>query len=114
MIRVAIVGYGNIGRYVLESVLEAPDMELAGIVNHPATRQAPTSTGTLDVAAHTTLATSSTPPHTSNCVRVEKRNLMRNITAKLMLMPISEAYPAISMSSVISAPVPTMSEAAAR
>ena len=32
MIRVAIVGYGNIGRYVLDSVLEAPDMELAGIV----------------------------------------------------------------------------------
>ncbi len=30
--RVAIVGYGNIGRYVLDSVLEAPDMELAGIV----------------------------------------------------------------------------------
>ena len=32
MIKIAIVGYGNIGRYVLESVLEAPDMELAGIV----------------------------------------------------------------------------------
>lgn len=32
MIRVAIVGYGNIGRYVVDSVLEAPDMELAGIV----------------------------------------------------------------------------------
>ncbi len=36
MIRVAIVGYGNIGRYVLESVLEAPDMELAGIVRRSA------------------------------------------------------------------------------
>lgn len=32
MIRAAIVGYGNIGRYVLESLLEAPDFELAGIV----------------------------------------------------------------------------------
>lgn len=32
MIKVAIVGYGNIGHYVLDSVLEAPDMELAGIV----------------------------------------------------------------------------------
>ena len=32
MIKVAIVGYGNIGRYVVDSVLEAPDMELAGIV----------------------------------------------------------------------------------
>lgn len=30
--KAAIVGYGNIGRYVLDAVLEAPDMELAGIV----------------------------------------------------------------------------------
>ena len=36
MIKVAIVGYGNIGRYVLDSVLEAPDMELAGIVRRSA------------------------------------------------------------------------------
>lgn len=36
MIRIAIVGYGNIGRYVLDSVLEAPDMELAGIVRRSA------------------------------------------------------------------------------
>jgi len=39
--KTAIVGYGNIGRYVLDAVLEAPDMELAGIVrrsveNNPA------------------------------------------------------------------------------
>ena len=32
MIRVAVIGYGNIGRYAVESVCEAPDMELAGIV----------------------------------------------------------------------------------
>lgn len=32
MIRVAIVGYGNIGRYSLEAVEAAPDMECAGIV----------------------------------------------------------------------------------
>lgn len=31
-IRVAVVGYGNIGRYAVEAVLAAPDMELAGIV----------------------------------------------------------------------------------
>ena len=31
-IRVAIVGYGNIGRYALEALQEAPDMEVAGIV----------------------------------------------------------------------------------
>lgn len=34
--KIAIVGYGNIGRYVLDSVLEAPDMELAGIVRRSA------------------------------------------------------------------------------
>ena len=31
-IRVAIVGYGNIGKYALEALETAPDMEVAGIV----------------------------------------------------------------------------------
>jgi len=34
-IKVAIVGYGNIGRYVLKTVHEAPDFELAGVVRRP-------------------------------------------------------------------------------
>ncbi|MFI3240576.1 MAG: diaminopimelate dehydrogenase [Bacteroidales bacterium] len=32
MIRAAIVGYGNIGKYVLEAILASPDFEVAGIV----------------------------------------------------------------------------------
>ena len=32
-IRVAVAGYGNIGRYAVEATLEAPDMELAGVVS---------------------------------------------------------------------------------
>ena len=31
-IRVAIVGYGNIGHYALDALLASPDMELAGVV----------------------------------------------------------------------------------
>ncbi len=31
-IKVAVIGYGNIGKYAVESILEASDMELAGIV----------------------------------------------------------------------------------
>ena len=31
-IRVAVVGYGNIGRYTLEALLAAPDFEVAGII----------------------------------------------------------------------------------
>ncbi len=31
-IKVAIVGYGNIGKYTLQALTEAPDMEVAGIV----------------------------------------------------------------------------------
>lgn len=31
-LRVAVVGYGNVGRYVLRAVQGAPDMELAGLV----------------------------------------------------------------------------------
>ena len=32
MIKVAIVGYGNIGKYSVDALRAAPDMELAGIV----------------------------------------------------------------------------------
>lgn len=31
-IRAAVVGYGNIGRFVLEALTEAPDFEIAGVV----------------------------------------------------------------------------------
>lgn len=31
-IRAAIVGYGNIGKYVLDAILAAPDFELAGVI----------------------------------------------------------------------------------
>ncbi|MBR6750407.1 MAG: diaminopimelate dehydrogenase [Bacteroidaceae bacterium] len=32
MIKVAVVGYGNIGNYVIDALLEAPDFEIAGVV----------------------------------------------------------------------------------
>lgn len=32
MIRVAIIGYGNIGKYALQALQVAPDMEIAGVV----------------------------------------------------------------------------------
>ena len=35
--RAAVVGYGNIGRYVLEALESAPDFEIAGIVRRDAT-----------------------------------------------------------------------------
>ncbi len=31
-IRIAVIGYGNIGKYVLEAILASPDFEVAGIV----------------------------------------------------------------------------------
>ena len=34
MIKVAILGYGNIGKYAEEAVMSAPDMALAGIYHH--------------------------------------------------------------------------------
>lgn len=40
--RVAIVGYGNVGKYALEAVNASPDMELAGVVRrNPGGPQAP-------------------------------------------------------------------------
>ena len=32
MIKAAVVGYGNIGNYVIDALLEAPDFEIAGVV----------------------------------------------------------------------------------
>ena len=87
---------------------------VACILNQPATKQVPTSRGTLVVWAHITLAAISTAADTSNCNRVENLNFIRNMTAKLMARPTMEAYPAIRMSSCIRAVVPTMSMAAAR
>ncbi len=36
-IRAAIIGYGNIGRYVIESLLSSPDFEIAGVVRRDIT-----------------------------------------------------------------------------
>lgn len=40
-IRVAIVGYGNIGKYAIDAVETAPDMELAGIVRRQGAENKP-------------------------------------------------------------------------
>ena len=40
-IRVAIVGYGNIGKYALQALQEAPDMEVAGIVRRHGMKDCP-------------------------------------------------------------------------
>ncbi len=40
-IRVAIVGYGNIGRYTLQALEAAPDMEVAGIVRRSGAENRP-------------------------------------------------------------------------
>ena len=37
MIKAAIVGYGNLGKFVLDAVNEAPDFEIAGVVRRDAT-----------------------------------------------------------------------------
>ena len=64
--------------------------------------------------AHMMLAAINTAAETRSCDLVENLNLMRNITAKLIARPTSDAYPAIRMSSCINPVVPTISEAAAR
>ena len=40
-IRAAVVGYGNIGKYTLEALIEAPDMEVAGIVRRRGAEDCP-------------------------------------------------------------------------
>ena len=40
-IRAAVVGYGNIGRYSIEALQEAPDFEIAGIVRRQGSKDKP-------------------------------------------------------------------------
>ena len=40
-VRAAIVGYGNIGHYVLEALQAAPDFEIAGIVRRAGAENKP-------------------------------------------------------------------------
>ena len=48
--RVAVVGYGNIGHYVLDALREAPDFELAGVVRRDPSR-VPAELGNIPVVA---------------------------------------------------------------
>ena len=47
-IRVAVVGYGNIGKYAIEALQESPDMEIAGIVRRKGAEGCPA-----EIAAYT-------------------------------------------------------------
>lgn len=48
-IKVAIVGYGNIGKYALEAVEAAPDMELVGIVRRNGAENKPAELANINV-----------------------------------------------------------------
>ena len=51
--RIAVVGYGNIGKYAVEAVLSVPDMELAGVVRRDGAANNPLPTVTfIDEQAH--------------------------------------------------------------
>ena len=48
-IRAAVVGYGNIGKYALEALEAAPDMEVAGIVRRNGAENKPAELAQYDV-----------------------------------------------------------------
>lgn len=48
-IRAAIVGYGNIGKYVLEALVAAPDFEVAGVVRRNGSTDKPAELADFDV-----------------------------------------------------------------
>ena len=51
LIRVAIVGYGNIGKYAIEAVEAAPDMEVAGVVRRNGAANKPAELAAYDVVS---------------------------------------------------------------
>lgn len=52
MTKVAIIGYGNIGRYALEAVKAASDMECVGIVRRSAAGEQPAELAGLEIVDH--------------------------------------------------------------
>ena len=51
-IRVAVVGYGNIGKYALQALQAAPDMEIAGIVRRAGAENKPTELADYQVVSN--------------------------------------------------------------
>jgi len=51
-IRVAIIGYGNIGKYALQALEAAPDMELAGVVRRSGSENKPAELAPYPVVKH--------------------------------------------------------------
>ena len=51
-IRVAIVGYGNIGQYALQALEAAPDMEVAGVVRRSGSENCPAELAAYPVVKH--------------------------------------------------------------
>lgn len=53
-IRAAIIGYGNIGRFALQSLEEAPDFEIAGIVRRQGAENAPSELASYKIVSKVT------------------------------------------------------------
>ena len=51
-IKVAVVGYGNIGRYSVEAIQAAPDMELVGVVRRDASSKQPAELANVKVVSN--------------------------------------------------------------
>ena len=51
-IRVAVVGYGNIGQYALQALEAAPDMEVAGVVRRSGSENCPAELAPYPVVKH--------------------------------------------------------------
>ena len=51
-IRAAVVGYGNIGRYTVQALQEAPDFEIAGIIRRKGKENLPEEIASYNVTAN--------------------------------------------------------------
>jgi len=52
LIRAAVIGYGNIGRYALQALAAAPDFELAGVVRRQGAKECPAELAGIEVTDH--------------------------------------------------------------
>ena len=99
---------------VIQSWIVELHSKVPHILKNPAIKQVATSMGTLVVFMQIRLQAIIAEQQISRDVLEVKRNLSRNMIANVSAMPAMEAYPAIMISSCISAVEPTISLTAAK
>lgn len=99
---------------VMRSCIDEKHSKVPHMRRAPVKKQVTANTGRLRVLMVMILPTMSPMATTGRMVREGKRNFRRNRMGNIIVMPMNEAYPAMRISSCMSAVAPTISLTEAR